>query len=66
MVQVIRTLVCTYIIIYSYTPRPPTALLMCLEKYSTIGNSAIGNYEVVYRKLTLETVPLEVHIVKND
>ena len=25
------------------TPRPRTALLMCLEKYSAIGISAIGN-----------------------
>ena len=27
-----------------YTPRPRTALLMCQEKYSAIGISAIGNY----------------------
>ena len=26
------------------TPRPHTALLMCQEKYSAIGISAIGNY----------------------
>ena len=43
----------------SYTPWPCTALLMGLKKYS-----AIGNYVMVYSKLTLETVLLEV--VKND
>ena len=32
------------------TPRPRTALLMCLEKYSAIGISAIGNHGVLYSK----------------
>jgi len=48
------------------TPRPRTALLTCLKMYSAIGNSAIGNYVVVYSKLTPETVLLEVSYVKND
>ena len=48
------------------TPRPRTALLMCLKKYSAIGNSAIGNYVVLYSKLTLKTVLLEVSYGKND
>ena len=42
------------------------ALLMCLKKYSAIGNSAIGNYVVLYCKLTLKTVLLEVSYGKND
>ena len=49
-----------------YTPRPRTALLMCLKKYSAIGNSAIGNYVVLYSKPTLKTVLLEVSYGKND
>lgn len=49
-----------------FTPKSRTALLMCPKKYSAIGNSAIGNYEVAYSKLTLETVPLEVSYFKND
>ena len=48
------------------TPRPRAALLMCLKKYSAIGNSAIGNYVVLYSKLTLKTVLLEVNFGKND
>ena len=32
------------------TSRPHTALLMCLEKYSAIGISAIGNYGALYNK----------------
>ena len=32
------------------TPRPRTALLMCLEKYSAIGISAIGKYRALYSK----------------
>ena len=51
---------------FGLTPRPRTALLMCLKKYSAIGNSAIGNYVVLYSKLTLETVLLEITYVKND
>ena len=39
---------------HGLTPRPGTALLMCLKKYSAIGNSAIGNYVVLYSKLTLK------------
>ena len=31
-----------------------------------IGNSAIGNYVVLYSKLTLKTVLLEVSYGKND
>ena len=44
------------------TPRPSTVRLMCLEKYSAIGISAIRNYRacIVERKLTLETMLLEV------
>ena len=48
------------------TPRPRAALLVCLKKYSAIGNSAIGNYVVLYSKLTLKTVLLEVSYGKND
>ena len=48
------------------TPRPCTALLMCLKKYSAIGNSAIGNYVVLCSKLILKTVLLEVSYGKND
>ena len=48
------------------TPRPRAALLMCLKKYSAIGNSAIGNYVVLYSKLILKTVLLEVSYGKND
>ena len=44
----------------AYTPRPRAALLMCLRKYSAIGNSAIGNYVVLCSKLILQTVLLEV------
>ena len=51
---------------YCGSPRPRTALLMCLRKYIAIRNSAIRNYVVVYSKLTLETVLLEVSYVKND
>ena len=51
---------------YYDTPRPRTALLMCLKKYSAIGNSAIGNYVVLYSKLTLKTVLLEISYSKND
>ena len=51
--------------IYLFTPRPHIALLMCL-KNSAIGNSGIGNYVMVYSKLTLETVLLEVCYVKDD
>ena len=48
------------------TPRPRTALLMCLKKYSAIGNSAIGNCIVLCSKLILKTVLLEVSYGKND
>ena len=48
------------------TPRPCAALLMCLRKYSAIGNSAIGNYVVLDSKLILKTVLLEVSYSKND
>ena len=45
--------------IWITTPRPCAALLMCLKRYSAIGNSAIGNYAVLYSKLILKTVLLE-------
>ena len=48
------------------TPRPPAALLMCLKKYIAIGNSAIGNYVVLYSKLILKTVLIEISYGKND
>ena len=48
------------------TPRPRAALLMCLKKYSAIGNSAIGNDVVLYSKLVRKTVLLEVSYGKND
>ena len=48
------------------TLRPCAALLMCLKKYSAIGNSAIGNYVVLCSKLILKTVLLEVSYGKND
>ena len=48
------------------TLRPRAALLMCLKKYSAIGNSAIGNYVVLCSKLILKTVLLEVSYGKND
>ena len=48
------------------TPRPRAALLVCLKKYSAIGNSAIGNYVVLCSKLILKTVLLEVSYGKND
>ena len=32
------------------TPRPRTALSMCLSKYSAIGISAIGNYGALHSK----------------
>ena len=51
---------------YLYTPRPRVALLMCLKKYSAIGNSAIGNYVVLYSKLLPKTVLLEVNYGKNN
>ena len=50
----------------SATPRPRAALLMCLKKYSAIGNSAIGNCIVLCSKLILKTVLLEVSYGKND
>ena len=50
----------------SYTARPRAALLMCLKKYSAIGNSAIGNFVVLCSKLILKTVLLEVGYGKND
>ena len=50
----------------SSTPRPRAALLMCLKKYSAIGNSAIGNYVVLFSKFMLKTVLLEVSYGKND
>ena len=39
---------CTFRLMNEYmedhtTPRPRAALLMCLKRYSAIGNSAIGN-----------------------
>ena len=48
------------------TPRPRAALFMCLRKYSAIGNSAIGSYVVLYSKLILKAVLLEVSYGKND
>ena len=48
------------------TPRPLAALLMCIKQYSAIGNSAIRNYVVLYSKLILKTVLLEVSYGKND
>ena len=51
---------------FTHTPRPRTALLVFLKKYSAIGNSAIGNYVVLCSKLTLKTVLLEVSYGKND
>ena len=33
------------------TPRPRRALLVCLKKYSAIGNSAIGYYVVLCSNL---------------
>ena len=48
------------------TPRPRAALLVCLKKYSAIGNSAIGNYVVLCTKLIQKTVLLEVSYCKND
>ena len=53
-------------LIWITTPRPRAALLMCLKKYSAIGNSAIGNYVVLCSKLILKTVLLEVSYGKND
>ena len=49
-----------------HTPRPRAALLMCLKKYSAIGNSAIGNCIVLCSKLILKTVLLEVSYGKNE
>ena len=49
-----------------HTPRPRAALLMCLKKYSVIGNSAIVNCIVLRSKLILKTVLLEVSHGKND
>ena len=40
--------------------RPCAALFMCLKRYSALGNNTIGNYVVIYSKLTLKTVLLEV------
>ena len=54
------------ITVYTVTPMPRTALLMCLKKYSALGNSAIGNYVVSYSKLILKTVLIEVSYGKND
>ena len=48
------------------TPRPRTALLMCLKEYSAIGNSAIGNYVVLCSNLILKAVLLEVSYGKYD
>ena len=48
------------------TPRPRAALLMCLKKYSAIGNSAIGDYVVLCSRLILKTVLLEVSYSRND
>ena len=48
------------------TPRPRAALSMCQKIYSAIGNNAIGNYVVLYSKLILKTVLLEVSYGKND
>ena len=45
---------------------PRAALLMCLKKDSAIGNSAIRNYVVLYSKLILKTVLLEISYAKND
>ena len=48
-----------------YTPKPRAALLNCLKKHSAIGNSAIGNYVVLYSKFTFKTVLSEVIYGKN-
>ena len=53
-------------LISEVTPRPCVALLMCLKRYSAIGNSAIGNYVVVCSKIIQKTVLLEVSFGKND
>ena len=55
-----------YFLEYDYTPRPRAALLMCLKRYSAIGNSAIRNCVVLCSKLILKTVLLEVSYGKND
>ena len=46
------------------TPKPRTALLVCLKKYSAIGNNAIGNYVVLWSKLILKSVLLEASYEK--
>ena len=46
------------------TPKPCAALLMCLEKYSAIGNSAIGNYVVLYSDLHWKQCYLRLAIVE--
>ena len=66
LVTSVAALLSSDISIQSTTPRPRAALLVCLKKYSAVGNSAIGNYIVLYSKLTLKTVLLEVSYGKND
>ena len=51
---------------FLHTPRPRTALLMCLKQYSAKGNSAIGNYVALYSNLILKAVLLEISYGKND
>ena len=46
------------------TPRPRAALLVCLKKYSAIGNSAIGNYVVLCSKLILKQSYSRLAMVK--
>ena len=58
--------ICLVIVESLFTPRPRAALLMCLRKYSAIGNSAIGNCIVLCSKLILKTVLLEVFYGKNE
>ena len=56
----------THIGTYVGTLRPRAALLMCLKRYSGIGNIVIGNYVVLCSKLILKTVLLGVSYGKND
>ena len=61
-----NALLCKSATLQLSTPRPRAALLMCLKKYSAIGNSAIGNCIVLCSKLILKTVLLEVSNGRNN
>ena len=50
-------------LIYTQTSR---STVNVSKKYSAIGNSAFRNYVVLYSKLVLKTVPLQVSYGKND